>query len=120
MPDVQDEITPDPFISSPHKKSSVTNTNSPTKPPSVERISQKPSDPVNISGYEQRKMERRKKRELSGKNKSEEDPQLQVDMDKYLSGRDKKSGQESSGLSVKSARESYLKTTGIPNDRKNT
>ena len=71
-----------------------------------------------LSSYEQRRLERKKKRELSDGRTAEEELQLQTDEHEYMQARNKKTSGDKSP--ARSARESYLKSAGIKNDITNS
>ncbi|KAI6653629.1 MICAL-like protein 2 [Oopsacas minuta] len=71
-------------------------------------------DESKLSSYELRRLERKKKRELSGGRTTDDDQQLQADVQEFLSVRTKKDNSDNS--SMRNAKESYLKHTGIKND----
>ena len=89
---------------------------SPTKPASLERISASIAEPeiaepeeTKMSSYEQRRLERKKKRELSGRSADDE---LQTQTATHVRSR-RENGETSS---MRSAKDAYLKTAGVNND----
>ena len=102
---------------------------SPSKPASQDRVSAclvepepepeskpepeaEPEQPK-LSSYEQRRLERKKKREMSGRCTDEEVPSPAITQ-KYSNSRSRRENGETS--SMKSAKDSYLKTAGV-NDK---
>eukprot|EP00800_Vazella_pourtalesii_P013377 TRINITY_DN319_c0_g1_i2.p1 TRINITY_DN319_c0_g1~~TRINITY_DN319_c0_g1_i2.p1 ORF type:complete len:381 (+),score=135.64 TRINITY_DN319_c0_g1_i2:331-1473(+) len=90
-------------------------TPSPLNPPSTNFTSQ---ETPKLNSYEQRRLERKKKRELSGGRTADEDLQLQTDVQEFMQARNKKASGDKSP--ARSARESYLKSAGIKNDVANS
>ena len=92
---------------------------SPTKPASLEHVSASIAEPEEAkpSSYEQRRLERKKKRELSGRN-TDDELQSQPVTERYSHARSRRENGETS--SMKSAKDSYLKTAGINNDMPTT
>ena len=88
---------------------------SPLNPPSSNFISQ---ETPKLSSYEQRRLERKKKRELSGGKTADEELLLQTDVQEYVQARNKKTSGDKSP--ARSARDSYLKSAGIKNDIANS